>query len=84
MSATYDAEAAEDTRQMNMILASFQRDGIATKTDAEKVSYLSAGLLVSYQLIRSVAGDEWVRGWLEAALHDVTNNPCAVEIRKPS
>ena len=37
MSATYDAEAAEDTRQMNMILASFQRDGIATKTDAEKV-----------------------------------------------
>lgn len=84
MSATYDAEAAEDTRQMNLILASFERDGLATKTEAEKISYLSAGLLVSYQLLRGLVGDEWVKGWLETALADVKTNPPMVELRKPS
>lgn len=84
MSDTQYAEAAEDTRQMNMILASFQRDGIATKTAAEKISYLSAGLLVSYQLLRGLVGDEWVKGWLESALADVQANPAMVELRKPS
>lgn len=84
MSAMHDAESAEDSRQMNMVLSSFQRDGIATKTDAEKISYLSANLLVSYQLLRGLVDDEWVRGWLESALADVKMNPAMVSIRKPS
>ncbi|MEB2504599.1 hypothetical protein SB394_11820 [Burkholderia sp. BCCIQ04A] len=79
-----DAEKAEDMRMMRIVLDDYTRNGIATMTDSEKVTYLSASLLCAYQLIRSVAGDEWVRGWLEAALYDVKNNPCAVEIRKPS
>lgn len=79
-----DAEKAEDMRMIKLVLDDYTRNGIATMTDSEKVTYLSASLLSAYQLIRSIAGDEWVKGWLEAALYDVTNNPCAVEIRKPS
>ena len=79
-----DAEKAEDMRMMKIVLDDYTRNGIATMTDSEKVTYLSASLLSAYQLIRAVAGDEWVKGWLESALYDVTNNPCAVEIRKPS
>ncbi|MEB5483935.1 hypothetical protein QMA69_05400 [Burkholderia pseudomallei] len=79
-----DAEKAEDMRMMKLVLDGYTRNGIATMTDSEKVTYLSAAMLSAYQLIRSVAGDKWVTGWLEAALHDVTHNPCAVEIRKPS
>ncbi|MBR8084591.1 hypothetical protein C6V04_04825 [Burkholderia multivorans] len=79
-----DAEKAEDMRMMRIVLADHTRNGIATMTDSEKVTYLSASLLSAYQLLRSVVGDEWVKGWLESALYDVKNNPCAVEIRKPS
>ncbi|MDA0560460.1 hypothetical protein [Burkholderia pseudomallei] len=79
-----DAEKAEDMRMMKLVLDGYTRNGIATMTDSEKVTYLSASLLSAYQLLRGVAGDEWVKDWLEAALHDVTHNPCAVEIRKPS
>ncbi|NML34888.1 hypothetical protein [Paraburkholderia antibiotica] len=84
MSAAHDKERAEERRQLDMILASFQRDGIATKTEAEKIDYLSAGLLVSYQLLRGIVGDEWVKGWLESALADVESGSSHVMIRKPS
>lgn len=84
MSATHDKERADERRQVDMILASFQRDGIATKTDAEKIDYLSAGLLVSYQLLRGLVGDEWVKGWLESALADIESGSPHVMIRKPS
>ncbi|SMG01231.1 hypothetical protein [Burkholderia singularis] len=79
-----DAEKAEDMRMMKIVLDDYTRNGIATMTDSEKVTYLSASMLSAYQLIRSVAGDEWVKGWLESALYDVKNNPCAFVIRKPS
>lgn len=84
MSATHDKERDDERRQVDMILASFQRDGIATKTDAEKIDYLSAGLLVSYQLLRGLVGDEWVKGWLESALADIESGSPHVMIRKPS
>lgn len=79
-----DAEKAKDMRTMKLVLDDYTRNGIATMTDSEKVTYLSASLLSAYQLLRSVVGDEWVMGWLEAALHEVMTTPCAVEIRKPS
>ncbi|ABC34251.1 putative gp44 [Burkholderia thailandensis E264] len=79
-----DAEKAEDMRMIKLVLDDYTRNGIATMTDSEKVTYLSASLLSAYQLLRSVAGDEWVKGWLESALHDVMTTPCPVEIRKPS
>lgn len=85
MTTTYsDAEKAEDMRMMKIVLDDYTRNGIATMTDSEKVTYLSASLLSAYQLLRSVAGDEWVKGWLESALHDVMTTQCPVEIRKPS
>ncbi|CAJ8441572.1 hypothetical protein ACGY1D_16725 [Burkholderia pseudomallei] len=79
-----NAEKAEDMRMIKLVLDDYTRNGIATMTESEKVSYLSASLLSAYQLLRSVVGDEWVMGWLEAALHEVMTTPCAVEIRKPS
>lgn len=84
MNTAQDKERAQEREQVDMILASFQRDGIATKTDAEKIDYLSAGLLVSYQLLRGLVGDEWVKGWLESALADVESSSPHVMIRKPS
>jgi hypothetical protein len=84
MSTAQDKERAQEREQVDMILASFQRDGIATKTEAEKIDYLSAGLLVSYQLLRGIVGDEWVKGWLESALADVESGSANVMIRKPS
>jgi len=84
MSTAQDKERAQEREQVDMILASFQRDGIATKTEAEKIDYLSAGLLVSYQLLRGIVGDEWVKGWLESALADVESGSPHVMIRKPS
>ncbi|WOD19802.1 hypothetical protein [Paraburkholderia kirstenboschensis] len=84
MSTAQDKERAQEREQVDMILASFQRDGIATKTGAEKIDYLAAGLLVSYQLLRGIVGDEWVKGWLESALADVESGSPHVMIRKPS
>ncbi len=85
MTTTYsDAEKAEDMRMMKIVLDDYARNGIAMMTDSEKVAYLSASFLSAYQLLRSVSGDEWVKGWLESALHDVMTTPCLVEIRKPS
>jgi hypothetical protein len=37
----------------------------------ERGPYLSALLAISYKLLRTVEGDEFVRGWLESALHEV-------------
>lgn len=37
----------------------------------ERGSYLSALLLISYKLLRTVEGDGFVRGWLEGALQEV-------------
>lgn len=84
MSATREKEAAEERRAVDLILASFTRDGIATMSEAEKVDYLSAGLLASYQLLRGLVGDEWMEGWLEAALTEVRTTPAWAHIRKPS
>ncbi len=53
-------------------------------TDAEKIDYLSAGLLSSYQLLRGIVGDQWMEGWLESALNEVRTTPAWAAIRKPS
>lgn len=48
----------------------------------ERGPYLSALLLASYKLLRTVEGDEFVRGWLESALEEVNTTPPDVAIRK--
>jgi len=46
----------------------------------ERASYLSALLLISYKLLRTVEGDEFVQGWLESALAEVKTTPPDVAI----
>ena len=72
-----------DHRMADLVLNGFQRDGIATMSRAEAESYLSTACQAAYQLLRNVAGDEWVRDWLEAALADLAN-PAPIQLRKPS
>lgn len=48
----------------------------------ERGPYLSALLMASYKLLRTVEGDEFVRGWLEAALAEVLTTAPDVAIRE--
>lgn len=48
----------------------------------ERSSYLSALLMISYKLLRTTAGDEFVRGWLESALHEVQTEAPDVKINE--
>lgn len=48
----------------------------------ERSSYLSALLMISYKLLRTAAGDEFVRGWLESALHEVQTEAPDVKINE--
>lgn len=48
----------------------------------ERGPYLSALLMASYKLLRTVEGDEFVRGWLESALHEVKTEAPDLAIRE--
>ena len=48
----------------------------------ERSSYLSALLMISYKLLRTAVGDEFVRGWLESALHEVKTEAPDVKINE--
>lgn len=48
----------------------------------ERGSYLSALLVISYKLLRTVYGDEFVLGWLESALHEVQTQAPDVKINE--
>ena len=48
----------------------------------ERSSYLSALLMISYKLLRTAAGDEFVRGWLECAMHEVQTEAPDVKINE--
>lgn len=72
-----------DHRMADLVLNGFQRDGIATMSRAEAESYLSTACQAAYQLLRNVAGDEWVRDWLESALADLSA-PAPIQMRRPS
>lgn len=48
----------------------------------ERASYLSALLLISYKLLRTVEGDQFVEGWLEGALNEVRTQPPDVVINE--
>jgi len=48
----------------------------------ERGPYLSALLLISYKLLRTVEGDGFVQGWLEGALHEVKTTPPDVKINE--
>lgn len=46
-------------------------------TPREKSDAISLILIAGYNMLRSIEGDEFVRGWLESALADVKNCPPA-------
>nr|WP_229506986.1 hypothetical protein [Pseudoduganella rivuli] len=48
----------------------------------ERSSYLSALLLISYKLLRTVEGDEFVLGWLQSALTEVQTEAPDVSIKE--
>lgn len=46
----------------------------------EKSAALSYLLMAAYKPLRTLEGDEFVRGWLESALAEVQSNPPDVEL----
>jgi len=48
----------------------------------ERSSYLSALLMISYKLLRTAEGDEFVQGWLESALHEVKTEAPDMQINE--
>jgi hypothetical protein len=63
----------EDDDGVALVLDMMQNAGIATMTSEQRSSFLSAMMLASYQLLRSVEGDGFVRGFFEASLADMAN-----------
>jgi hypothetical protein len=73
----------DEDKIMTKVLDTLHHQGIASMSHAERAAYLSAVMHVSYQLMRSVEGDEFVRGFLESALADL-NRPAPIGLRLPS
>jgi hypothetical protein len=55
---------------------------LAKLNQQERESYLSAMLMISYKLLRTVAGDKFVQGWLESALEEVKTEAPDIKIRE--
>ena len=51
-------------------------------TADERRSYLSALLMISYKLLRTVEDDQFVLGWLQSALHEVKTEAPDVKINE--
>ena len=72
-----------EERAAKMIFDGFERDGLAAMCREQQEAYLATAAQAAYQLLRGVAGDVWVRGWLESALADLAN-PAPIQLRKLS
>lgn len=72
-----------DRRMADLVLKGFERDGLPFMKRDEQEAYLSTAAQAAYQLLRGVVGDEWVRGWLESALADLSA-PAPIQMRRPS
>lgn len=68
-----DPNKKENDQGISLVLEMMQKAGIATMTNEQRSSFLSAMMLASYQLLRSVEGDGFVRGFFEASLADMEN-----------
>lgn len=56
---------------------------VQLKTGQQRSDAAAACMLMSYNLMRSIEGDQYVIGWLESALADVKTNPPAITIVRP-
>lgn len=48
---------------------------------ADRTEAVGILLIASYNLLRSVEGDEYMKGWLESALQDVKSTPSPIQLR---
>ena len=48
---------------------------------ADRTEAVGILLIASYNLLRSVEGDEYMKGWLESALQDVKSRPSPVQLK---
>lgn len=50
-------------------------------TKRERSDALGVLMIAAYNLLRTIEGDEFVRGWIESALADIAINPPAYEFK---
>lgn len=74
---------AKEQELMNKAVQALEVAGVPTMPRDEAAAYLTGVMTSAYALLRTVAGDAYIRGWLDSALDDLANPP-VVEIRKPS
>ncbi|WP_109479142.1 hypothetical protein [Paraburkholderia sp. C35] len=66
---------AEETRIANLAIEAVTKSGVATMTREQKTAYLTMIGQAAHQLLRSVEGDAYVRGWLDASIVDLKRAP---------
>lgn len=49
----------------------------------EQSDAAASAMLTAYNLLRAIEGDEFVIGWLQAAMADVKTKPCPFEVIRP-
>lgn len=61
----------EEQALMNAVIAEVGARLGKAKTNLEAADIAGAYALVGYKMMRAAGGNEFTRGWLESALHDV-------------
>lgn len=74
----------QERDMMDKVLDTFQNQGVQSMSQEQRSDYLSAVMLVAYQMMRKVEGDEFVRGFFESALADMAENASPVEFKLPN
>ena len=61
----------EEQQLINEVMADIGARLKTARTPLDAADIASAYALVGYKMMRAAAGNEFTRGWLESALHDV-------------
>lgn len=74
---------ARENELMDKAVDLLEAAGVPTMPREEACSFLTGVMTTAFMLLRTVAGDEYLRGWLAGASGDLYTPP-VVNIRKPS
>lgn len=74
---------ARENELMDRAVDLMEAAGVPTMPREEANAFLTGVMTTAFMLLRTVASDEYLRGWLEGARDDL-DKPPAVLIRKPS
>ncbi|WP_213761753.1 hypothetical protein [Caballeronia sp. dw_19] len=74
---------ARENELMDKAVDLLEAAGVPTMAREEASAFLTGVMTTAFMLLRTVAGDEYLRGWLAGASGDLCK-PAVVEIRKPS